>query len=485
MTTYSTGALPKSALLAFVLSSVLPVSFANAVVSDDQMIQEHGQYSNTYLSNWSTLPTGKDYPRKKVTDYAFTTRMGERQTYQNQDSVHISGKYWKVRWNKGFEKYGTTLFHIKNVRKVVIEDMAIIQLDSDWRASHAFLIENCGEVVIRNVYLAGAVHTSHIRVEGSESVFIDNAEIAGYDYGGGQGVRAGQGIYINNGEVAKTRLPSRNLKFSVIQNSYIHGYLKGPGDADWGNQDGINITSASDGILFNNYIENWKSGDAAIDVSHRRNDNAYKNHVFRVERNIVRNSTVAKTSGGAGGSSNHVFGSNNLFINTEFYDYHDGYTNYWVHNTYVASPIRTSSAFFKTQGIGNGGRTVYRNSLAYAYYNAVSAIHRGSDSPRVIDSDYNAFVMPSPGQWFNGIRTFAAWKNQGNDIHSILVPIRTAFVNPQNEDFRLAQTSPAIGVGQTAYLNQGPISMRVTKDFKGTPRDSRPDAGAFEFVTAR
>ncbi|MBN1671391.1 MAG: right-handed parallel beta-helix repeat-containing protein [Kiritimatiellae bacterium] len=211
------------------------LSFLPAPAADDPLCGRHGAYSKTYLSDWSTLPNGKDYPRRKLADYPFEEKIGEevKQKFVGQASAELRGRYWKVKWKagpnweSGSGKYETTLFLFRNCEKVVIEDVAVMQLDPDYRASHAILVEGCGDVIIRNVTVAGATAKYHIRVEGCERVFIDNVEVCGYDYGP-HGIRFGSGINVHNGETGRdgaVRVYSpnpRELKWCVIQNCDVH-----------------------------------------------------------------------------------------------------------------------------------------------------------------------------------------------------------------------------------------------------------------------
>jgi len=487
-------------------AAVLLLAALHGVYALDFPTGRHGAYSSAYLSDWRALPNGKHYPRKQRSDYRFERKLGEevKRRFINQKNVHITGKYWQVHWNtgpgwkSGGGKYATSLFHVRNCEQVLIEDMAIVQLDGDYRASHAFVIEGCGDVIVRNVYISGATPKYHLRIEGCERVFIDNVEVCGNDYGE-SGVRCGSGIMVHNGEGAgdknfKIYSPDpRELQWCVIQNCYVHDYLAIDKRR---NQDGIIVTSARAGILFNCYVENWKQSDAALDISHRRRDPGYTNNVFRVERCVFKNNNMIKTSGGLSNPDNSIVFCNNVFINTWNGCYHDGYANYWLHNTHVVTPAGKARIFWKLWGISAGATSVFRNNLLHVYDAPLEAVFYATSKRPIpardsIKSDYFLHLMPKPKSWIGGTKkeiwtgALAQWREGGQDAHSVLGPPEDPFRNREREDFRLRPASPARDFGTAEYLAHKHPGLRVDRDFLGNRRDSKPDAGAFELGGGR
>ncbi len=68
--------------------------------TDPGIIKAHGQYSEAYRGDWSTLPNGKDMARKDPADRSFETLSGDdaKHWYSDQDRVHISGESLLVTW---------------------------------------------------------------------------------------------------------------------------------------------------------------------------------------------------------------------------------------------------------------------------------------------------------------------------------------------------------------------------------------------------
>jgi len=260
-------------------------------------VPSNGDYGEIYNSDWSELKNGKERADRNIPDNLFKFVNGDtyKQTYSDQrNDIYISDKALRVSWNNSYSKYGNALYYIKNCGKVVFENINVIQTNSDYRASSTILVENCDEVIIRNVFIAGTANKAHIRIEGCKKVLIEYVEISGYDYG--DGWMCGPGINVEN-----------TSQWTIIQNCYIHDYTAlnsglDPNEKD--NQDAILMNVASNGIIFNCYFENWgvdygdhyKVAESAIDISHRNYDETYDYSFFRIERNIFDSCVRAKSS---------------------------------------------------------------------------------------------------------------------------------------------------------------------------------------------
>lgn len=335
--------------------------------SEDEYLG-HGEYTEDYQSDWSTLPNGKEWERTypNTSEYKDLALTKSNIYYVDDNYVKIDGVPQDTRISASGGNYISieninaeltsdfsdgSYIYIENYDKIVIKNLFIKQMDAEPTAKHTIWIQNCGEVIIKDSYFEGPVLYSHIRIRGCESVFIDNVEIAGrletdgrYSNGGGiyieNGYYDGDGDYdINEGEYE----PDRELESLVVQNCYLHDYTKPMVSGNDYNQDGINITSASDGILFNNYISNWiqRQGgdecgpDSAIDIGHHRlNDSEYQNKVLRIERNIFSENSFVKVIGNSD-NTNYLFFANNIYNNTALVDYHQTYSVYHLFETYA------------------------------------------------------------------------------------------------------------------------------------------------------
>lgn len=445
-------------------------------VSTNGIIMEHGKYSDVYLRDWSALPTGKELIQNNLakniksalglgagdpfdlkTGAGFQSVIGEQKQMTkiwkkgNSKEIQIKNLAYKVSWNSAGDG-NNILFYIEGYDRVVIENLAIIQTDSDYRLKNTIRIVGCGEVIIKNVYVAGTVSQHHIGIYGCKYATIENVEVAGVDYFGKGTYRNGGGISVANGEYVATNNP-KLLKWLTIQNCYIHDLDDGDyqhGDPNWRNQDGILLESPMDGILFNCYFENWKLkyGDAAIDAGHRGyrypEGSAYSpdpndpvHHFFRIERNIIDNCSHAKSPGYDSG--NTLFWANNLFINSSFTDYHYGFQEYFAHNTYIFNSDYEFDYFLSLESIAKltSNLAYFHNCLFYLapsnvtrkFNSFISQHWRDTFSNRWKEyhADNNIYrIGMLPDYWVkknndpgNNI-DLSEWKGVGNDLNSFI-----------------------------------------------------------------
>lgn len=467
-----------------------------SVAHTDDLIPEHGKYSQTYLSDWSKLPTGRELARHDLSQMEFTDVAGEdvRQVFTDEtDEIRISGQRLRVSWaSPECEKYRHALYYFRNCERIVIEDMAVIQNHGDWRASSTFFFESCGSIEIRNCYLAGTSEKPFIRLDGCEEYFIDGVEIAGMDFG--EGYRCAQGIVINNGagldpETGRHRGiyrdDARDLRFGVIQNSYFHDYgLTGPVF----NHDGIAFAAPADGLIFNCWFENWEA-DAAIDNSHRRNDEDYQNHLHRTERCVFVNCHRVKTNGAVGSPTCSLLWCNNLYVDSSLTDYHVGWENWRVHETYI---FTRPKGYFHVMHYREGPK-FFRNCLMYSPVSVGDIYQSMGETPEqditLLRSNYFMYLMPAPRNWLTArtgntpeITTWEQWREAGFDADSTLSELAPLFADAAAGDYRLLADSPAAGAGSAETLQPTDRRPAVTGDFYGNPRPDPPGCGAFEVV---
>ncbi len=300
-----------------------------ALTFADDLIPEHGKYSEAYQSDWANMPDGRELARHDPAGVNFVDVKGEdaRQTFIGEEEVRLSGERLRVTWDSPeCGKYKHTLYFFQKCERVVIEDMWIIQNHADWRSSSTFFFESCGTVEMRECYVQGSWGKSAIRIEGCREYFIDGVELCGID--SDEGFRCGQGIFINNGAGLQEDGRQRSvyapdpydLEWGVIQNCWFHDYEPTP---EFINHDGILLQAPADGIIFNCYFEDWE-GDSAIDDSHRRDDADYQNHLHRIERCVFEKCHRIKTNGASGSPSCALLWCNNLYIDSSLTDYATG-----------------------------------------------------------------------------------------------------------------------------------------------------------------
>lgn len=464
----------------------------------DGLIPEHGRYSQAYESDWAALPTGRELGAHDPASYDFQDVAGgqARRSFVDKQEVTVSGERLRVTWQKPeCDKYRHTLYLFRNCETVRIEDMAIIQNHPDWRASSTFFFESCGRVEIRDCYLAGTCGRAFIRIEGCEEYFIDGVEIAGIDFGGdAAGYRCGPGIFINNGAGwdEEERRPGmlwaqdpRELRFGVIQNCYVHDYgLTDPVH----NHDGILFHAPADGIVFNCWFESWEA-DSALDDSHRRNDAAYQDHLHRIERCVFRDCHRVKTNGAEGSASCALLWCNNVYVDSSLTDYHTGWENWRVHETYV---FNRNKGYFHVMHYREGPK-YFRNCLLHSAAAQSDIYESMGETPHqdvhVLRPDFFLYLMPPPGHWLTPrtgntpqIDTWEQWREAGFDLHSTLAQRDPRFVDAEAGDYRILLESPAAGAGTAETLSATDVRPAVTHDFLGRPRPDPPSCGAFEPV---
>lgn len=495
------------------LALVAGLAWSGAAGADepDAIQPEHGKYTQAYMSDWSKLPTGDVLARKDISGVAFEQVTGEqaRREWRGQKKVTIANLNLRVKWNQAKpDKFGTTLFYVEDAEEVLIENLTIISDDPDYRQYHTIFIEGAGRVTIRNLYLAGTVQMYHIRLEGCREVLIDRVEIAGIDYRGGGGHRLGGGIWINNGDGKPGQPPlgAKNPKipgWQIVQNCYVHDATENDGVER--NQDAVLIHSASDGLLFNCVVENWhrKVADAALDLSFRRGEPEFQDRFFRVERNIVRNSTFYKSVGSVPGPCT-LFYANNLFVNATYADYHRGAAEVvFVNNTHIfdldkaPEPTR-GGAMRGSEGFaclwGFSGTTRVSNAMVFKPSGRFFMFYQNAEPPedkyRFFLPDHNLYAIEGTSlAWLRSAQrgvvfpTLEAWRAAtSQDLHSRLIDGKPAlFANYAEGDYRPVPGMVPAEVSNAAFLQPTDPRQKVDRDFFGVSRSASPELvpGAF------
>lgn len=352
--------------------------------------------------------------------------------FYNLKNVIIKNQTYHLRFEEQAEKFQTTFIHIKNCNNVIIENLKIIQLDPDYRAYHSVLIEDCDNVTVKNSLFSGTCNF-HLRSEGCKNIFLDGIVVKGYDYGE-LGIRCGGGIWINNGNpTSKNRSglwsPNpKDLKSLIIQNCFIHDNLS---EDKSRNNDGILIHSAGNGFLFNNRFERWLKGDSALDISHRRSDDSYKEKTFIVERNFFFNNKHVK-SVGTSDVSNSIIWRNNIYIDTRLGNYHQNWRDLRVCETFIFT--KKDFGFWRNWGRLRGP-VVIEQCLFFLKQGQISSMFKldninGMGAMAFLHLNKNVYYMPKkPGSWLvsekkDGSHAFAIrgwreWQQRGFDHQSI------------------------------------------------------------------
>lgn len=447
---------------------------------------------SAWRGDWGGLPLGNASGKFAGAPGALKDVAGEdlQKTWTGPDEVVIRGLRARVHWKAAQgEKFRTTLFHIVGARRVVIEDVAIIAADSDYRMYDTFHIEDADEVIVRNVYFGGPVQSYHLRIFGARRVVVDGIEVAGTGEPGER--RAGGGVWIKN-SASRTKKPGPGVPFdanwaqadwTVVQNGYFHDYE----DADkLRNQDAINVESPGDGLIFNCVVDNWarenRVGDAAFDISYRLRE-AQGGKRFRIERNVFRKAHFTKTPGYGPGDDRMIW-ANNVYLDTHIGDYHGGWLNALVHNSFVLDGADRLYRMWEQKPDGHtliaGNTVVSIRPLDSTYYFNDAGVR---EKLPLLHTDYNAYAMPVPGLWLGGkldkATRWSDWQTLGQDRNSRNGD--AASCHPELGDLLKGPPCvvPPLRLPSTYAAT---ADLAVTRDFLGRPRPASPAAGAYEEV---
>ncbi len=314
--------------------------------------------------------------------------------------------------------------YIKGSKNLVIEGLKISQA---YRAG--IRIEASHNVTVKNTVLANnrlGVYLSH-----ANDIRVENNRISG-------GLN---GIYV---ESSGDRPIIRGNTMTDAQDSAIHlaGRMQG---------DGVRDTEvAEDGIISGAIIEknilygNGSKGDAAIGCEGVQ-DAVIKNNLLY--NNAAMGIDIRKGNGAQGPKSVNIY-HNTLSMS-------QGYGLLWRNS---AGSNRARNNILLTRSSDRGG---------LLYGAAVDINHA--------DSDYNVIQKMSPN---NGdkLQTLSRWQERGKEPHSISAIPTVLFANPNGNDYRLLDNSPAKDRGQTL--------SDVTEDLvpQRRPFGASSDIGAYEWV---
>lgn len=339
-----------------------------------------------------------------------TVTVGEESRIKivNQENAMVSGINWKLYWKQGgaYDKYGRSAILVKNAGDVVIENLSIDMMDSDYRASHGILVEKCNKLIIRNVRIRGAINQYAIRAEDCNEVEISNVEIAGLAYDEYQSrKRAGGGIQIRYGYLSSSSPPeNRRIR---INSCYIHDYFESDIRR---NHDGIDIESPLDVEISDCLFENWASDgkqyaaddrrpDAAVDLSFRRDSDPIGRMV--VKNNVFKNALFVKTPGTK--ASSEIIFENNLFIGTGAAFYHNNAVVFRA-NTFLTDGSEDSITFRLWEVKADATVELKQNIFAGNAPRAMFYANDQGDPSKVemveASGNYYAFFNPADGDLF-------------------------------------------------------------------------------------
>ena len=337
---------------------------------------------------------------------------------------------------------------VKNSNNIVIRDINIQE------AGVAGTVRRSDSITMRNIDTLNSQNSSTVFVSDTNSIMDTvNATSSGNTV-----------FYIFGG--------SNN----IIRNSTIYGVsdtisgVYSPGN----DNAGIGLQQGKGDLIEHNKIYNALS--AALDY-------------YDELDSIVRYNYVEGTAGFyPHGSNNIVYGNIVNGIGTKAAFNISGVpSDYLTYNTYGndGGPLPNkilNNTFYNIGWYGmmaNSGPSngpIIRNNIIYA--NANIKLTDYTDTPTLVDSDYNCFYAPSTPRWnVNGasIYSFSDFQATGHDPHSV-------YGNPQldaNYNLGAGSSCKDVGVNVSGLINFPYI------DYAGVsiPQGSAPDAGAFELLS--
>lgn len=283
----------------------------------------------------------------------------------------------------------------------------------------------------------------------------------------------------------------------ILQNNFCHN------NGRWGI-----FTGYAEGILIQNnetsfsvaehgiYVSN--SSDNPIirgNIAHDNNDSGIQINADPalpgdgIISNAVIDSNIMYENGITGAAAiNLASVTNSLIVNNVMYNNHaggiagwdDGDGTQWgTHNNrfYNNTIVQPSDGRFAISFLNGSHHNEIKNNIIL-HLGTRGSINVDASSETGIDSDYNAVVNVFSNNDGDTFINLSSWQALGHDLHSFVSTAAALFVDANNNDYHLSNSSPAINVGTTLAA--------VTDDLEGTPRpqSSGYDMGAYEFLPA-
>jgi|GEM_PF-1003372 len=211
-----------------------------------------------------------------------------------------------------------------------------------------------------------------------------------------------------------------------------------------------------DGFTING-LKNWRGGDWQGTISIRNNVSpVFKNNIIR---DVENNHTLSIDQ------SAPAF-INNLFINNKGHFLNLGYADSTTGNAQYKMPRFINCTFTKTQNWGNNGGSGSASLIPF-----VNCIFWGNDPSSQITSSYYSIR--------NSLVEYQDIAKKNRNIR-----VDPLFVNEDLSDYRLSNSSPALGKGVSSMVVAGQTLLADAKDLYGNsrpgPDSTKPDLGAHE-----
>ena len=318
------------------------------------------------------------------------------------------------------------------------------------------------DLEIRDLKIASKGSLRGIRIVSSTAVVIDNCEIAytrmGIDIDG-------QDLTIKNTEIYKVLLDgiwigdSRDV---LVDSCYIHHVNTGYYDNYLSGGDGIQANSTHNVQILNTFIDRSHTGNKFGIIASEQNTN------WVIDGCYFSGPSLSDGRGAA----IHV-GAEELKVRNSFFEHSPAGVYNIVPNVTVTNCVFISNK--EGVSVGGGNADIYHNT----FYDNRSAIHGGTS-----DIKNNIIYLTSS----NDAGLDGAYSDIAGNIQNIegtaypsglnddqLWITSPEWVAPQDDDYHLRSTSPAIGNG---------VYVGVDQDFDGRRVDQNSvDIGSFQYIS--
>lgn len=219
-----------------------------------------------------------------------------------------------------------------------------------------------------------------------------------------------------------------------------------------------------------------KTGDTILD-----GDDTYT--VVYAENSILQNLVITNGKGGSLYRASGIDGENYTIINSKIIHNHNKYGSWGagVHSHNKVNVI--NSLFYDNSGSLWGGNHIYSN---YGENNIINSIFIGGGGSSIyINAEYDSelgFFVSGEGKVSNNVFIdYSGYDFLEDEInHYLLSEVQDIFVDFDNEDYRLNESSPLINAGTTDIKKD--IAL-PSMDFIGNLRvyENKIDVGPYEF----
>jgi hypothetical protein len=371
-------------------------------------------------------------------------------------TIYISGKIHLVF--KDLEIYGagadypnvSAAFLIKDAENITVSDCKIYLAKT-----HALSVINSMDIIFSNndIFFAGSwginasSNSNNVIVSNNSAHHCGNAKQDNSD---------GHGIGTN----------SANNILIELNDVYANG--SGGGDGNGNMRAAIMLYNTANSCICRNRVhDNYRAG---IDI-------AASTGAKNISNNEVCYNLIYNNGFGSPAGNTYHFGIG-LRMNQSVISENNKVCNNVIYNNDFSNAGQVHQGALKLTSVNNASitKTVIKNNILYNNISGYELSKFTSGGGIVdVDLDNNIYYRSGAGKiiFWEGAQDWDTYHNVNrNEPGSINK--NPLFISEATSDFHLKSTSPAIDAG---------IAVGISSDFAGNPVKSKPDIGAFEFMS--